>query len=121
VKWFQDHPGALALLDDGPQIVLPEGLTWPDGTTDPRTNYFDAGSPAATLAKWLKLQRTVRPDAWSAATAYSIGDTCWRLTGGVPVGYRAVQANTNSAPTLANTANWSAYLGPLPAGWEVQP
>jgi hypothetical protein len=112
VQWFVDRPAALALLDDGDTITT----TFPDGTTATRPNHFWAGSAGATVTRWNRLRRIVLPDAWSNATAYAVGDTCWRSISGTPVGFRAINANTNSQPTLAN-GNWDAYLGPLPASW----
>ena len=113
VQFYEDRPAVRALLDDGPQITT----TFPDGVTATRDNHFWSVDAATTAARYLRLRRIVLPDAWSAAIVYAIGDTCWRLTGGIAVGFRCLVAHTGSAPTLAN-ANWSAYLGPLPAGWD---
>jgi hypothetical protein len=118
VKWWADRPAALALLLAGPTITL----TFPDGTTATRPNHFWQGTQAATQTKWLRLLRIVLPDPWSNVTAYAVGDTCWRAIGAqnVPIGFRCLVAHTGSAPTMAN-ANWSAYLGPKPAGWDRVP
>jgi hypothetical protein len=117
---LEARPAVRSLLDNGGTMVLPDGQTWPDGSTEPRPNYFDAGSPAATQARYLAMRRLVLPTAWSNVTAYAVGDTCWRSLNGTPVGFRCLVANTNSQPTLAN-GNWSAYLGPLPASWTPTP
>jgi hypothetical protein len=114
VQWFVDRPAVLALLDDGPTITT----TFPDGATATRTNHFWAGTAAATVTRWNRLRRIVLPDAWNSATAYAVGDTCWRLTNGTPYGFRCLVAHTNSTPTLTGNANWSPYLGPLPASWD---
>jgi hypothetical protein len=87
LTFFEAHPAARSLLDNGGELVLPEGLTWPDGTTTPRTNHFHAGSQAATQARYLFLRRVVLPDAWSSVTPYAMN------------------------------AMLSAYLGPLPSDW----
>jgi hypothetical protein len=117
VQWFDDpaFPGRKTALLSGPTITL----TFPDGRTETRTNHFWRIDAATTLARYNRLRRIVLPDAWSNVTAYAVGDTCWRAIGAqsTPVGFRCLVANTGSAPTIAN-ASWSAYLGPLPAGWD---
>jgi hypothetical protein len=58
-QFLVDRPGLLSLFDDGPQLTLPDGVAWPDGTTAPRPNYFYVTSQAATQTRWVVFRNKV--------------------------------------------------------------
>jgi hypothetical protein len=117
VIWWEARPAWRTRLLAGPNITPPVGQAWPDGGTDTRPNRLWRVDAATTTERYERLVKNVRPPVWSAVTTYAQGDTVRTGTGPGLRGWRCQISNTNSEPIVGN-ANWSPFLGPLPASWS---